>query len=308
MATGTITTGSFPRLLQDGVGKIFGNSLKEHKAKYSMIFDVMDSKKAFEIHVQVEGFNRASRKDEGDDITFDSRQQGFTPKYVHSTFAKGYFVTQEAMEDELYGQFSMGARAMARCMNITRELEAHSILNNGFDPNFTMLDGDGEPLFSREHPNGPSGGTYSNMLPISANLSEASLEDALSLIMQIRDTRRLPASLMARKLVVASGNNAFNAQRILGSVLQNDTANNATNAIRDMGSISDGWMHSPYLTDQDAWFLCTDAPAGLQFFQRVPISFDRDEAFTSGNMRFKTRQRFSAGWDDARGCVGSQGS
>lgn len=303
-----ITTGSIPRLLQDGIGSIFGNSLKEHDPKYSKIFEVLSSSKAYEINVQMEGFGRATTKDEGDDITFDTRRQGFTPKYVNTTSAKGFIVTQEAMEDEQYGQFKDGARALARSMNITRELDSHSVLNSGFDSSVTMIDGDGTELFSTTHSNGPSGGTYSNKLAVDADLSEASLEDMLALVMQTDDARGLPAALMARKLVVAAGTNAFEAQRILGSVLQNDTANNATNAMKDMNSIKDGWMSSPYLTDDDAWFVCTDAPNGLKFYQRVDISFGRDEAFTSGNERFKARQRYSYGWDDARGVFGSQGA
>jgi len=303
-----ITTGSIPRLLQDGVGTIFGNSLKEHDPKFSKLFEVLNSKKAFEVNVQMEGFGRASTKDEGDDITFDTRQQGFTPKYVHSSVAKGFIVTQEALEDEQYGQFKDGAKALARSMNITRELDSHSVFNNGFDSNVTMIDGDGDSLFSTSHSNGPSGGTYSNRLAVDADLSEDSLEDMLAQIMTTEDARGLPAALMARKLVVAAGTNAFEAQRILGSVLQNDTANNATNAVRDMNSIYEGWTSSPYLTDQDAWFICTDAPNGLKFYQRVAVDFQKDEAFTSGNERFKARQRYSYGWDDARGAFGSQGN
>lgn len=306
--TTAITTGSVARLLQNGVGDIFGNELNQHEAKYSKIFSVMNSSKAFEVNVQMEGFGRASNKDEGDDITFDTRRQGFTPKYVHSTVAKGFIVTQEALEDELYGQFNDGARALARSMNITRELDAHAVLNNGFDSSETMIDGDGSELFATDHSNGPSGGTFSNKLAVDADLSEASLEDMLALIMTVEDARGLPAALMAQKLIVSAGTNAFEAQRILGSVLQNDTANNATNAMRDMNSIQDGWMSSPYLTDADAWFVTTNAPNGLKFYQRVDVSFDKDNAFTSGNARYKARQRYSAGWDDPRGVFGSAGA
>ena len=216
---GTISTGSVPRLLQEGVKKVFGNALKEHSPKWPMMFESFSSTKAFEVDVQLEGFTRAFEKTEGDDITFDSRRQGFTPKYPHITFAKGYIVTEEALEDELYGQLDKGARALARVMNITKEIEGAAVYNNGFDSAFTMVDDDGQPLFSTVHPNGPSGGTYSNTLAIAADLSEASLEDLLSIIQTMTDARGLPAALQATKLVVAAGQSSFNAQRILGSVL-----------------------------------------------------------------------------------------
>lgn len=303
-----ITRGSIPRLLQDGVGNIFGNELAEHEPKYDKIFMVKDSQKAFEVNVQMEGFGRFSNKDEGDDISFDSRRQGFTPKYIHSTWAKGFIVTEEAIDDELYNQFSDGAKALARAATITNELDAHSVLNNGFDTAYTMTDGDGTSLFSTTHSNGPSGGTYQNRLTVDADLSEASLEDILALVMQTTDARGLPAALMPKRLVVRSGNNAFNAQRILGSVLQNDSANNATNAVRDMNLFKDGWLASPFLTDDDAWFVTTDAPNGLKFYWRRKVRFGQDNAFTSGNARFKADYRTSYGWDDARGVFGTNGA
>lgn len=299
-----ISTGSIPRLLQEGVRKVFGDSLTEWDAKYNKIFNVMSSKKAYELFVQLEGFGLADEKDQGDDITFDSRMQGFAPKFIHTTWAKGYIVTEEALDDELYGQLDKGARALARAMNVTREVEAHSILNDGWTVASAMVDGDGVGLFSLVHPNGPSGGTYSNRLTVEASLSEASLEDLLALIGRAEDARGLPAMITAERLVVATGTNEFNAQRIMGSVLQNDTANNATNAIRDMNVIKKGWMSTPYLTDQDAWFVTTNAPEGLTFFQRKDVTFGQDNSFTTGNARFKASMRQSQGYGDARGAYG----
>lgn len=305
---GTISTGSVPRLLQEGVKKVFGNALKEHSPKWPMMFESFSSTKAFEIDVQLEGFTRAFEKTEGDDITFDSRRQGFTPKYPHITFAKGYIVTEEALEDELYGQLDKGARALARVMNITKEIEGAAVFNNGFDGAFTMVDGDGQALFSTAHPNGPSGGTYSNRLAVDADLSEASLEDMLSILQTMTDARGLPAAIQAKKLVVAAGQSSFNAQRILGSVLQNDTGNNATNAVRDMNSVRDGWMSSPFLTDATAWFLMSDVEDGMKYYTRRAVRFGQDNAFTSGNARFKADERYSFGWSQARGAFGTPGA
>ena len=307
MASGTVSTGSLPRLLQEGVANVFGNSLKEHSRQWDKMFAVNNSSKAFEVDVQLEGFSPATNKNEGDDITFDSRQQGFTPKYENSTFAKGYIVTEEALEDELYGQLSDGARALARCMNLTKEIEGAGIYNNGFDSNFLMLDGDGVELFSTVHPNGPSGGTYSNRLPVDADLSEASLEDMLIQVRTATDARGQKIALQAQRLIVAPAN-VFEAQRILGSVLQNDTANNATNAMRDMNSIKQGFTDNPFLTDADAWFLTTDAPQGMKYYTRRAVRFGQDNAFTSGNARFKADERYTFGWTDARGAYGTDGA
>jgi len=305
---GVIGTGSLPRLLQDGVSEIFGNSLKEHETKWDKMFRSLDSSKNFEVDVQFEGFTRSAEKDEGDDITFDSRRQGFTPKYQHTTLAKGFIVTEEALEDELYGQLDDGAQALGRAMRIGKEIDGADVFNNGFDSTVTMIDGDGDELFSTSHPNGPSGGTYTNRLAVDADLSEATLEDAIAIAMTMDDARGLPAALQVTRLVVAAGNSVFNAQRILGSVLQNDTSENATNAVRDMNSVRDGFLSNPYLTDDDAWFLLTDAPKGLKYYTRRAVRFGQDNAFTSGNARFKADERYVFGWTDARGAIGSQGN
>jgi len=307
MTSGTISTGSVPRLLQEGVANVFGNSLKEHSKKWDKMFSMNTSTKNFEVDVQMEGFNRASSKAEGDDISFDSRQQGFTPKYQHTTFAKGYVVTEEALDDELYGQLNDGARALSRIMNITKDMEGAAVYNNGFDSTVTMIDGDGDELFSTSHSNGPSGGTYSNRLTIDADLSEASLEDLLIQVQTITDARGLPAALTATRLIHAPAN-VFEAQRILGSVLQNETANNATNAVKDLGAVSDGNLSNPFLTDDTAWFLLTDAPHGMKAFSRRAVRFGQDNAFTSGNARFKADERYSFGWTDPRGAFGSSGA
>lgn len=307
MASGTISTGSVSRLLQDGVANVFGDGLKEHDRKWDKMFSVNSNDKSFVVDVQLEGFSRASKTEEGDDITFDSRQQGFTPKYIHSKFSKGYIVTEEALEDELYGQLSEGAQALARVFNITKELEGADVYNNAFDAGSTMVDGDGSSMISLTHSNGPSGGTYSNRLTVDSDFDETSLEDMLIQIMTITDARGLPAALNAIKLI-GHPNNTFEFQRVMGSVLQNDTGNNATNAVRDMNSVRDGWMVNTFLTDTSAWFLTTDAVQGLKYYTRRPVRFGQDNSFTSGNARFKADERYSFGWTDARGIFGSPGS
>lgn len=304
---GTITTGSMPRLLQEGVKNVFGRKYEERPTQWDKILTKFDSKKNFELGVQVEGFGLMSNKPQGEDIKFDTRRQGFTPKYVHITYGKGFIATMEALQDELYGEINASAEALAFAARQTEEQTGANIINRGFDANSTMIDGDGKPLFAVDHPNGPSGGSFSNMLAVGADLSEASLEDLSTQIRETRDPRGLVIGLMPRCLIAAS-RNQFEAQRILGSVLQNDTANNATNALRDTNMLPDGHYINDYLTDPDAWFLKTNAPHGLKRYSRMAIEFGEDNAFVSGNGRFKAVGRWSDGWDDARGAFGSSGA
>ncbi|MBE16550.1 MAG: hypothetical protein Unbinned6354contig1000_17 [Prokaryotic dsDNA virus sp.] len=305
--SGTITTGNMPRLLQEGLNKIFGASYKEHMTEWDKIFDEHKSSKAYEVDAQLEGFGLASVKTESDDLAFDSIRQGFTPKYQHLTYAKGFICSKEAIQDELYGQFQAKARRLARSMQVTKEVVAANVLNRAFNSSYTQVDGDGLSLLNAAHINGPSGGTYSNILSVAADLTEASLEDMMILIGNATDARGIKIALMAQRLIVPT-DLQFEAQRILGSVLQNDTANNATNALRDMRAIKDGYVVNHRLTDPDAWFIKTDAPEGLKHFSRQGVEFGQDNAFTSGNARFKADERYSFGWSDPRGLYGSAGA
>lgn len=301
----TITRGNAPRLLQEGVKKVFGNTYEQWPEQYGFIFDKESSRKAFEIDVQLEGFDLAQEKEEGGGIAFDARRQGFTPTYTHITTALGYTVTKEAYDDELYGQFKKGAKQLARSMRIKKERVAADILNNGFDANFVQPGGDGLSLFNTAHINGPTNSnTYSNQLAVAAALSEASLEDLIIQVRRAKDPRDLEIQLRAVRLIVPP-ELQFEAQRILGSVLQNDTANNATNAMRDMRSISDGFVVNDYLTSASNWFIKTDAPDGLKCYQRQEVDFGEDMAFTTGNYRFKATERYSFGWSDPRGVYAS---
>ena len=304
----TITRGSIPRLMQEGVRNIFGAEYASYKPIYSEIFKVLQSKKAYEVAVQMEGFGLASVKDEAGDIAFDTRQQGFSPKYQHSSYAKGFVMSYEAIQDELYHQLDSGARAVARAMRISKEVYTAALFNNAFTTASAMAGGDGLAMISTAHINGPSGGTYSNRLAIDADFAEASLEDMVRIINRATDPRGLNINLQTDKLI-GHVDQAFDFERVLKSSLQNDTGNNAINAIKSMGYVSGGYVATPYLpSDVDAWFLTTDAPDGLKFYQRQEIMFGEDEAFTSMNMRYRAFERYAFGYDDPRGVYGTAGA
>lgn len=303
---GPISTGNIPRLLQEGLNRIFGRVYDEHSKEFDKIFALRDSGKAFEVDAQLEGLGLAPQKNEGCEIAFDSFSQGFTPKYLNLTYAKGFIVTKEALADELYGQLSSKTKALAFSLTQTKEVVAANVINRGFNSSFLMPDGDGVELFSTAHVNGPSGGTFSNKLTVDADLTEESLEDLLIIIGNATDPRDNQVAIQAIRLVVPTALQ-FQAQRILGSVLQNDTGNNATNAVRDMNSIREGFTVNHYLTDPDQWQIITNAPEGLKYFTRQAVEFGQDNAFTSGNARLKADERYSFGWSDPRGAYGSAG-
>ena len=305
--SGVITTGNISRLLVEGVKNVFGQAYEHHDKQFDRLFDTETSRKAFEQDQQFEGFGLAPVKLEGAGVAYDSQQEGFSPKCQNLTYAKGFIVTKEAMDDNLYGLFERRARALAFSMQQTKENVGANVYNRGFNSAFLMEGGDGVELFSTSHINGPSDNTtFSNELATPAALSEASLEDLLIQINEATDPRGLRIALQGQRLIVPP-KLSFDAERILKSVLQNNTDFNAINALRSTGMLPGGYMTNNYLTSNTAWFVKTNAPDGMKYFTRQEVDFDQDMDFGTSNARFKADERYSFGWSDPRGAYGSAG-
>lgn len=305
--SGVITTGNISRLLQEGVKNVFGQAYNEHETQWQMLFNTETSTKAFELDQQFEGFGLAPVKREGDGVAYDSQQEGFTPKFPNLTYAKGFIVTREAMEDNQYNLFVRRARALAFSMRQTKEVVGANVYNRGFNSAFLMEGGDGVELFSTAHINGPSDPTtFSNELATPAALSEAALEDLLIQINEATDPRGLRIAIRGERLIVPP-KLGFEAERIMNSVLQNDTGNNAVNAIRSTGMLPAGHMVNNYLTSDTAWFIKTNAPNGIKHYNRQDVRFEQDNDFGTSNARFKADERYAFGWTDPRGAYGSAG-
>jgi len=250
----------------------------------------------------------AAVKAEGASHIYDTTAEGPTTRVTHVNYGLGFIVTEEEVDDNLYGDKAFSrAGALARSMKISKEVVHANILNRS--QNAAYLGADGQPLISDNHP--VPGGVQSNKLT-NADLSEASLEDALIRIRKARDSRGLRIMLRGVKLVVPP-EEMFNAYRILNAVGQssapgsNNNNTNNPNAIADMG-LAPEVVVDDYLDDTDGWYIVTDTPNGLMSFQRKALAFAEDGDFDTGNLKHKAQERYSAGWADWRGVYGNAGS
>lgn len=298
----TITRSNHPNALWPGVKSWFGLKYNEHEPQWARIFAKEGSDKAYEKVVEATGFGLAGVKGEGQSISYDTDMEGITNTLTPNVYGLGYIVTREELEDDLYKEVSMKrSRALAFSMKQTQEIVHANVLNRAFNASYTG--GDGVALVSNAH--ATRSGNQSNLLT-AADLSEVALEDGVKAIRQATNARGLKINLRVKKLIVHT-DDEFNATRILKSELRVGTANNDINAIRVMGSVPEIAPYV-YLTDNDAWFLQTDAPDGLLSYWRREVEFGRDEDFDTENAKAKATMRFSTGWGDYRGIYGSAGA
>ena len=301
---GIITTASHPKALWPGIKAWWGQVYDEHKEEYSQLFDSDTSSMNYEEDVQLTGFGLAPVKSEGSGVAYDSEIQGFTTRYTHVAYALGYIVTKEELDDNLYEQVSRRrAAALAMSFRQTKENVGANIYNRAF--NGTYLGGDGVALCSTSHPN-TSGGTFANKPSVDADLSEASLEDALTALMGFQNDRGLLINVMPKSLIVAR-QNWWNANRIMKSAYTPSTANNAVNVLVATNALPEGIVMNHYLTSPNAWFVRTNIQNGLKYYSRVGIQFDQDNDFDTMNAKAKGYERYSFGWTDPRAIYGVNG-
>ena len=291
--------------LQEGLNAHFGMTYSQHMVEWDKVFDTEDSRKAFEEDVLETGFGAAQVKAEGSNVAYDQGDQGWKARYVHETIALAFAITEEAIEDNLYARLGPKySRALARAMQHTKEIKGAAILNNGFSTSHNG--GDGKPLLAGDHPL-LHGGTGSNVLATPADFAEASLEDLLIMIRKATDDRGVPISIRAMQLVVPP-EVEYDSIRLLRSAFRVDTPNNDISAVVSKGVFNSDPVVITRLTDSDAWFVKTDCPDGMKHMRRVRIKKGVQGDFESGNMRYKSRERYSFGWTDWRSIYGSAGA
>lgn len=302
---GVINTSTHPKLLWPGIHAIWGQVYDEHATEYTDLFDVQDSDKAYEQDVQVTGFGLAQVKGQGAPVSYDSELQGIITTYTPIAYSLGYIVTYEELRDNLYEEVSMRrAKANAFSINQTVENIGAFIYNNAFSSSY-FTTGDGQALISTGHTNA-SGGTYSNALNPPADLSEAALEDLCIQIMGTQNDRGLLINILPESLHI-SRQEWYNANRILKSVLQSNTANNNINVLNATNAFPKGIKLNHYFTNPHAWFIRTNCPNGMTLFWRDRPMFDQDNDFDTKNAKAATYMRFSVGCTDPRGIFGSNG-
>jgi len=300
-----ISRGQLVKELEPGLNALFGLEYKRYENQHAEIYTTESSDRAFEEEVMLSGFAQAQTKPEGSGVSFDNAQETFTARYTHETVALAFAITEEAIEDNLYDRLaSRYTKALARSMANTKQVKSVVPLIQGLPTNDNFNSGDGVSLFNTSHPT--IAGTVANTLAVQADLNETSLEQSLIDIAAMTDERGLKIAARGVKMIVPS-ENQFNAERLMKSQGRTGTADNDINAIASMGMVPQGYRVNNFLTDPDAFYIITDVPNGMKYFDRAPIKTAMEGDFDTGNVRYKARERYSFGVSDYRGIFGVEG-
>lgn len=298
------TRGKFSKLLAPGLAYIYFRNLKDRPEEWSKWCPRKGSKRAYEEQYNLTGLGQFVYKAEGAAYAFDEPIPGNTIRFTHLTYALGFRVTKEMMEDDLYAIMNRMSKELSRSAALNKEVQAFSILNNAFSSSFSGYDS--AALCSATHTL-LNGDTLSNLA--TGDFSYSALQTALELFEAFTDDRGYKV-IVQPSMVIHSPGDMWNVNTVLKTVGKPGTADNDNNTITSMFNLVPQLVH--YLTDSDAWFVTAsksdiDSGDGARMYIRVDDQFASDDDPNTGDAIFTGRHRVSTGFGDWRWLVGSAG-
>lgn len=299
----SVNSGNYGKLLEPGLRKIFLETYNEKPEQYSSILNVLSSQKAIETDLRMGGFSMWNQKGSLDAVEYEDPTTTDTVLYKHVTFAKGFQVEKEMVDDEQYQIINKMPKALARAARSTIETEAAKIFNNAFTASPSSYKGE---ALIQNHAR-LDGGTTTNLT--TGALTEANLELSLKLAHEQVDERGLKIQMNPDILIVprALEYAAIRLMESTNSTVPGGTggnfAKNDINAIRGRLKV----VVLDYLTSATNWFIADSQIHQLNWFWREKLSFKNETDFDTDLAKYKGRMRFSYGWSDHRGIIGSLG-
>lgn len=293
---------NFGKLLAPGLRKIFFETYAEVPEQFSKIYKVNTSKKAKETDYGLGAFGDWTERSSGlDTVAYDTLSPGLEREYVHKAFTKGFMIERELYDDEQYRQINKFPAAMARAGRAFVEKEAASTLHNAF----TVNGYDNKPLIANDHPLVDSTGTGSNL--VSGALSDTNLKLALQCMRETVDEAGNLINSSAKKLVVPPALE-YEAKELINSTQKAGTTANDVNTIKGaLEVVVYDYIGEAAGGSDTAWFLIDPSLCELNFFWRIKPEFKWDEDFDTFVAKYRGYMRFSYGYSDWRGIVGSTG-
>lgn len=297
-----MTRAHITSLLERDIREVIFEEYDLHEDQFSEFYPSVNSGKSSETDVVMAGFDRFRRKTEGEAPEFDNAQEAYRKVYTAATFALGFEITEEGMEDDLTPFYQSLGRELSKAARYTREVEAMDLFNNLSDTVYSA-GGSNYTLLSSSHYR-EDGGTWSNTPSLASDLSLESFEAALSAWRTGMVDHRGRKITVQPEILLVGPSDEFIAERIIASPMRPFGSDNDVNAAKRRRNIR--VVVSDYLTDDGRWFLLAGkGKTGLRYQNRVPFQTRRRDDPYTGNMMMVGRYRESHGATHPTGIYGS---
>lgn len=298
--------GDWSKWITPGARKAFTGEYPELPAQYPSLFNVLPSQRAFEEILVSAGLGTAPEKPEGQNIALDRPYPRGSVRATHLTFGLGFEVTQEMVEDDLYGVIVPPAgRYLARALRDAEERSAASIFNLAFS---TQLGYDGVSLINAAHER--IGVADVSNTPGAVDFSVDAAQNAVEHFLLLEDDRGLKLQLMGNT-VVHHPTDYWVVREVLRADMKPFTGSanetNVPNVLKSDFTINP--FSYNYLTDTDSWFfLLKNHEMGPTFYWRRKPMDDTDFDKRAQITAFLISARWGNTCPDWRPLYGSQGA
>lgn len=249
---------------------------------------------------KVSSFGKMERTGEGELAQKDSATQLGLKTFTALKFAKACGITDEMIEDQRFDLINKLVRALGKSAYDTQMAAFFNLYNNAFGSEQSF---DAVSIITASHPT--QSGLQSNIIGTPADISYAGVKEGENYFRKLQDERGKQLIVMPSYLLVTE-DFRHDALEIVNTPFKPGSANNDINSLSALKVLS-----SPYLTDQDAWFMGS-APGGeangLMIYNRKPLDTRLHEDVLAGVMYYKAEYRQALGCHEWRGVWGSQGA
>lgn len=312
----SVNTRSTALLQKLRIDKIYFNSGSKVPPLYQSFFNdyAMDPKYSYFQAIPVIGFGTAKEVVEGATTSIDQFTVGKASEWPLVEFGLKYNVTRLMREEDPQGIVPKLPERLRYAIDQTKERLAWAPMNLAFSSN--AVGADNQPLISANHPllgssSRPGITSNSNLLPFTS-LTADTLNQATILMYDMLDDRGLEANHTPETLLVPLGAHQA-AREALGAEYYHASNENRKNVAYESLNI----MVSRYLLAPAGgpfqWFVtCGKGEPGEDahsiFFNE---KWTRMRSWVDENtetMSQESKFRYTSGWIDYRGIIGSQGA
>jgi hypothetical protein len=292
-------TSAFAATLSTQYQTFLVNVGKSYPRLWPVWFKSMDMETNPYISDKISGVGSEPVKPEGQQFVPVLPTLGSSFQVTATPYGFLFSVTWEMWRDDKYGVMGEMWSSMARNNRTRQEVQAFSLINNGFSVNTGY---DNATLFNTAHVNIGDQAVQANRPSPDVTLSQLAIQAGMTNFDGLNDENSLPISVTATRLLIHQ-TNRYLARELLGSSGKPGTANNDTNALP-----ADGlqWGVSRFLLRTQDWVLMAPIEeVDLEFMWRDrPRSRTFDDPFIEASDH-TVYQRFATRAGDYRGVYGS---
>ena len=306
--TNTHVSENFGKLLYPGLRKIFFETYDEIPEQFPKIFNVETSTSATETDHGMGAFGDwTERTDELSPVAYAKIKDGGEVVYKHKAFTKGFMISRELNDDEKYGQMKKMAKALARAGRAKVEKDAITVLTKGFKSDVGAIKGrDKLELFHDAHTLVDSSKTCSNLM--TGPLNETNLKKAIQMMASQLDEAGNLIQMKATKLIVPPALEDTALRLLHSSQLPGTELNDTNEYLKNrLQVVVMDYLGATAGGSDTAWYLQDGTRHELNFFWRVKPEFKNEEDFDTFVAKYRGYMRYSYGFSDWRGMVGSKG-